>query len=66
MSDDLLEVHHRNGNHHDNAPANLVLLHGHCHDEVHRTKFTLSLSKGAYDKGLFSEELRCARDESMP
>jgi RNA-directed DNA polymerase len=38
MSVDHLEVHHRDGNHNDNTPANLVLLHGHCHDEVHRTK----------------------------
>ncbi len=29
MSEDHLEVHHRNGNHNDNTPANLVLLHGH-------------------------------------
>jgi RNA-directed DNA polymerase len=38
MTEDLLEIHHRNGNHNDNLSANLVLLHGHCHDEVHRTK----------------------------
>jgi RNA-directed DNA polymerase len=38
MSDDHLETHHRNGNHNDNTFANLALLHGHCHDEVHRTK----------------------------
>lgn len=38
MTEDHLEVHHRNGNHNDNTPANLVLLHGHCHDAVHRTK----------------------------
>jgi len=38
MSEDHLEVHHRDGNHNDNMPANLALLHGHCHDEVHRTK----------------------------
>jgi RNA-directed DNA polymerase len=38
MTEDQLEVHHRNGNHNENAPANLVLLHGHCHDAVHRTK----------------------------
>ena len=38
MTEDQLEVHHRNGNHNENAPANLVLLHGHCHDDVHRTK----------------------------
>jgi RNA-directed DNA polymerase len=44
MSEDRLEVHHRNGNHNDNTPANLALLHGHCHDEVHRV--------GTYDKSL--------------
>ena len=38
MTEDLLEIRHRNGNHNDNAPANLVLLHGHCHDDVHRIK----------------------------
>jgi 5-methylcytosine-specific restriction endonuclease McrA len=40
MSEDHLEVHHRDGNHNDNMPANLALLHGHCHDEVHRTKYS--------------------------
>jgi hypothetical protein len=39
-SDDYLETHHRNGNHNDNTLANLVLLHGHFHDEVHRTKYS--------------------------
>ena len=29
MSEDHLEVHHRDGNHNDNTPANLALLHGH-------------------------------------
>ena len=38
MSEDHIDVHHRDGNHNDNMPANLALLHGHCHDEVHRTK----------------------------
>ena len=49
MSDDHIETHHRNGDHSDNAIANLALLHGHCHDEVHRTK-------SARDKSLLSEE----------
>jgi RNA-directed DNA polymerase len=39
-TEDHLEVHHRNGNHNDNTYANLVLLHGHCHDEVHRIRFS--------------------------
>jgi RNA-directed DNA polymerase len=34
-ADDVVEVHHVNGNHSDNRYANLSLLHGHCHDLVH-------------------------------
>jgi RNA-directed DNA polymerase len=57
MSEDYIEVHHRNGNHNDNMPANLVLLHGHCHDEVHRTKCShLHPPQVRCDKSLFSEE----------
>lgn len=40
MADDHLETHHRDGDHKNNMAANLVLLHGHCHDEVHRTKYS--------------------------
>ncbi|NJR52113.1 MAG: group II intron reverse transcriptase/maturase [Leptolyngbyaceae cyanobacterium CSU_1_3] len=35
-SDDLLEVHHKDRNRQNNQLNNLELLHGHCHDEVHR------------------------------
>ena len=38
MDGDVLEVHHRNGDKHDSRYDNLLLLHGHCHDEVHRSK----------------------------
>ena len=31
----VLEVHHRNGDKNDSRYDNLVLLHAHCHDEVH-------------------------------
>jgi RNA-directed DNA polymerase len=34
-SDDLLEVHHRDGNHNNNVRSNLALLHRHCHDDAH-------------------------------
>ncbi len=34
-SQDVLEVHHVDGNHANNAWENLQLLHGHCHDRVH-------------------------------
>ena len=39
---DILETHHRDGNHDNNTFSNRALLHGHCHDAVHRC---------AYDKG---------------
>jgi hypothetical protein len=34
-TDDVLEVHHRDGNHANNTFDNLRLLHGRCHDFVH-------------------------------
>jgi len=34
-SEDVVEVHHMDGNHKNNRIANLALIHGHCHDEVH-------------------------------
>jgi RNA-directed DNA polymerase len=35
---DVLEVHHHDGNHNDNAFDNLRLMHGHCHDIVHGSR----------------------------
>ena len=35
MTDNIIEVHHRNGDRVDNRYLNLALLHGHCHDQVH-------------------------------
>lgn len=34
---DRIEMHHRDGNRSNNSPANLALLHLHCHDQVHGT-----------------------------
>ena len=34
-TEDVMEVHHSDGNHVNNYPANLVLLHAHCHDVAH-------------------------------
>jgi RNA-directed DNA polymerase len=34
-AEDVLEVHHRDGNHNNNDLTNLVLLHAHCHDVAH-------------------------------
>ena len=38
MADDIIEVHHKNGNRRINMLYNLALLHGHCHDEVHAAR----------------------------
>jgi len=46
--DDLLEVHHRNGDHFNSARSNLELLHGHCHDNAH--------GRGVYVKHQVGEE----------
>ena len=35
VAGDVLEVHHHDGNHVNNAFDNLRLLHGHCHDVAH-------------------------------
>jgi RNA-directed DNA polymerase len=37
MADDVIEQHHRDGNHTNHRLANRVLLHGHCHDQLHET-----------------------------
>ena len=34
-----IEVHHWDGNRLNNRYANLVLLHGHCHDEIHDKRY---------------------------
>ena len=41
-AEDIVEVHHWDGNRSNNRYRNLELLHGHCHDEIH--------GKGVYDK----------------
>jgi len=46
-SEDVVEVHHVDGNHRNNRIANIALIHGHCHDEVHRS---------VHDKDLATEE----------
>jgi RNA-directed DNA polymerase len=34
-TEDLLEVHHVDNNHKNNKEDNLILVHGHCHDDAH-------------------------------
>ena len=37
-TEDVLEVHHKDGHHTNNAMPNLALLHAHCHDQEHGTR----------------------------
>ena len=46
--DDLMEVHHLDGNHLNNRNNNLAVLHRRCHDHVHRP--TIMVNKNASDK----------------
>jgi RNA-directed DNA polymerase len=48
---EVIEVHHRDGDHANKTRKNLEALHGHCHDAVHRagaTKTVASISDKDY------------------
>gem|GEM_PF-6608010 len=34
-TEDVVEIHHRDGDRRNERRANLVLLHAHCHDQAH-------------------------------
>ena len=38
MASDRMEIHHLDGNRNNNAGSNRVLVHLHCHDQVHRIR----------------------------
>jgi RNA-directed DNA polymerase len=48
--EDILEVHHVDGNHKNEKKGNLLLIHGHCHDQV------TAQMRRAHDKGSVAEE----------
>jgi RNA-directed DNA polymerase len=48
--EDILEIHHVDGNHKNNKKDNLMLLHGHCHDQI-----TAQMQR-THDKGSVTEE----------
>jgi len=39
MTEDVLEVHHRDHDRKNNRRSNLALLHGHCHDQAHGEQY---------------------------
>jgi RNA-directed DNA polymerase len=49
--DDLIEIHHKNGNHRDNRLDNLTAVHLHCHDQIHGGIGKLSTQLSTHDKG---------------
>lgn len=48
--EDILEIHHVDGNHKNNKKDNLMLIHGHCHDQI-----TADMQR-THDKGSVTEE----------
>ncbi len=48
--EDILEVHHVDGDHKNNKRNNLMLIHGHCHDQI-----TTQMQR-THDKGSVTEE----------
>jgi len=47
---DLLEVHHRDGNHLNNQRENRQVLHRHCHDQVHGASL-ITTAPSIHDNG---------------
>src|SRR5262249_10919595 len=44
--EDILEVHHVDGDHKNNKGDNLMLIHGHCHDQI-TAQMLRTLGKGS-------------------
>jgi len=51
-----IDVHHLNGNQHDNKYVNLAAVHRHCHHQIHGGRSDLSRRLGAFDTGQSAEE----------
>jgi len=48
--EDLIELHHVDGNRSDNRYTNLAAVHRHCHDQIHGGLHELSKRLGTHDK----------------
>jgi RNA-directed DNA polymerase len=48
--EDIMEIHHMDENHKNNKQDNLMLIHGHCHDQSHNAKQRI------HDKDSITEE----------
>jgi RNA-directed DNA polymerase len=52
--EDLIELHHIDGNRSDNRYINLAAVHRHCHDQIHGGLHELSQQLGTHDKRPFN------------
>jgi RNA-directed DNA polymerase len=48
--EDLIDIHHRDGNRSDNRYINLAAVHRHCHDQIHGGLHERSTRLGTHDK----------------
>ncbi|MGL9732397.1 MAG: group II intron maturase-specific domain-containing protein [Wolbachia sp.] len=61
--DDVIEVHHRDKNRNNNNIKNLSLLHGHCHDNLHRSMNDKHQIREKPDDGKLSSSVSKSRGE---
>ena len=54
--EDLIEMHHLDGNHGNNRKDNLAAVHKHCHDQIHSKNGNLSTQLSIYVKDQLGEE----------
>ena len=54
--EDLIEIHHLDGNYRNNRRGNLTATHRHCHNPVHGGSSNLATQLSTYNKGQFGEE----------
>jgi len=57
--EDLIEIHHRNGNRYENRYLNLAAVHRHCHDQIHGGLHELSKLLGTHDKSPLNRGAVC-------
>ncbi len=56
QGEDVIELHHRDGDHRNNILENLAAVHRHCHDQIHSGTGNLSTQLSTHIKGQSGEE----------
>ncbi|WP_264375677.1 group II intron reverse transcriptase/maturase [Wolbachia endosymbiont (group B) of Sphaerophoria taeniata] len=64
--DDILEIHHKDQNRRNNMIKNLSLLHGHCHDVLHRSGHDKHQIREKPDDGKLSSPVLKSSEEGRP